>query len=199
LNQPAAPDDPLPAPAPIYTIGYGSRTMDEFLSVLAANAIEYLIDIRSSPYSRFKPEFSRRELELRLKERGIRYLYLGDQLGGQPADRTCYVGDKVVYQLLAEKPYYQEGIRRVRNAFERQLHVALMCSEGKPTSCHRSKLIGQTLVNLDVPVSHIDENGQLRSQAEVEAELTGGQLGLFEENTFTSRRRHPVKGEDDGA
>ena len=37
--------------------------MEDFVRVLKAHGIEYLIDIRSAPYSRFKPEFSKNELE----------------------------------------------------------------------------------------------------------------------------------------
>ena len=48
---------------PVHTIGYGARTLDEFVSVLETHEIGYLIDVRSAPYSRFKPKFSRNALE----------------------------------------------------------------------------------------------------------------------------------------
>ena len=48
---------------PVHTIGYGSQTLDDFVPVLTAHGIAYLIDVRSAPYSRFKPEFSRNALE----------------------------------------------------------------------------------------------------------------------------------------
>ncbi len=66
-----------------------------------------------------------------------------------------------------------------------------MCSEGKPEECHRSKLIGVTLTDGEIPVIHIDENDALRSQAEIIDRLTGGQLSLFGEPTFRSRKRYP--------
>ena len=147
---------------PIYTIGYGSRSMEDFLAVLKAHAIGYLIDLRSMPYSRYRPEFSKGPLENELRLHGIRYVYMGDKLGGQPADRTCYVDDKVVYELVRQKAFYREGIRRLFKAYRQQLKVVLMCSEGKPETCHRSKLIGESLAELGVPVLHIDENDNLR-------------------------------------
>ena len=68
-------------------------------------------------------------------------------LGGQPDDRECYdEDDKVDYDKIRDKPFYQEGIGRLRQVWQNQLRVVLMCSEGKPEMCHRSKLIGQTLV-----------------------------------------------------
>jgi uncharacterized protein (DUF488 family) len=178
--------------APIYTIGYGSRTMEEFVALLKAYDIAFLIDVRSAPYSRFKPEFSREALASHLRAQGLRYIYLGHELGGQPADRDCYVDDRVVYARVAQKEYYREGIRRLRGAFEKGLHVALMCSEGRPGACHRSKLIGQTLAEQAIPVRHIDENGELRTQEEVLLELADGQLSLFDEAPahLTSRKRY---------
>src|SRR5436305_1865216 len=75
---------------PIRTIGYGARSVDEFVSELAAGRAEYLVDVRSAPYSRFKPEFSRKSLAARLEREGVRYVFMGDTLGGRPDDPDCY-------------------------------------------------------------------------------------------------------------
>ncbi len=182
----------------IYTIGYGSRSLDDFVSVLKAHEIGYLIDVRSAPYSRFKPEFSKDALEGYLREHGIRYVYLGDKLGGQPDDLTCYADGKVVYDEVRRRAFFREGLARVEAAFRRRVRVVLMCSEGKPEQCHRSKLIGQALAEQGIPVSHIDENDELVPQADVIYELTDGQLSLFGDLGFTSRKRYR-KGEADDA
>ncbi|RME45471.1 MAG: DUF488 domain-containing protein [Chloroflexi bacterium] len=179
---------------PIFTIGYGARTLDEFIAILKRHGIDFLIDIRSAPYSRYKPEFSRLPLEEALRRRGIRYIYMGDTLGGQPDDRDCYVNGKVSYERIKEKPFFQQGISRIRMAFERQQRVVLMCSEGKPENCHRSKLIGVVLDELGIPVVHIDENDKLTPQEKIIHRLTRGQLELFGESpTFTSRKRYEKK------
>ena len=175
---------------PIYTIGYGARSLDEFLALLDANRIEYLIDVRTAPYSRYKPEFSKEALEASLKAHGFRYLYLGDSLGGRPDDPTCYVDGKVDYGRVGERPFYQGGIARLQGAFAQGRRVVLMCSEGRPEECHRSKLIGATLAGLGIPVAHIDENGELCTQAQVQERLDGPQLGLFDEPLRTSRKRY---------
>src|SRR5215471_13500970 len=84
----------------MHTIGYGARTVEQLIAALQANRIEYLIDVRSSPYSKFKPEFSREPLEAALKARGIRYVFMGDTLGGQPRDADCYTDGKVDYDKV---------------------------------------------------------------------------------------------------
>jgi uncharacterized protein (DUF488 family) len=175
----------------IYTIGYGSREIAAFITALKAHEIGYLIDVRSAPYSKFKPEFSRNALEAALKERSIRYIFMGDQLGGQPKDEGCYdAAGKVIYERVAEKDFFQAGITRLEKAFRQGLRLVLMCSEGKPEMCHRSKLIGATLEEMGIPVLHIDEEDQLQTQADVVFELTDGQLSLFGEPEFTSRKRY---------
>lgn len=181
---------PLGPVAPVFTIGYGARSVDALIAVLRAHQIGFLVDVRSAPYSRFKPEFSKEALERALKQQGIRYVYLGDALGGRPADPDCYVDDKVDYERVKGNAFYQAGIERVQAAWQRGLRFVLLCSEGKPEQCHRSKLIGETLAGLGIPVLHIDEQDQLRSQEEVIQRLTGGQLSLFGDLEFTSRRRY---------
>ena len=182
---------------PIYTIGYGSRSIEQFVEVLQRYDIAYLVDVRSTPYSRYKPEFSKAALADELQRHGIRYLFMGDTLGGHPDDENCY-DEKggVDYEMVKATPLYADGIHRLQTAFSQQQCVALMCSEGKPEECHRSKLIGATLTDGEIPVIHIDENDAPQPQAEIINRLTGGQLSLFGEPTFRSRKRYP-RGEDE--
>lgn len=172
----------------IYTIGYGSRSVEELIRLLQRCHVEYIIDIRSQPYSRFKPEFTKDALQERLEGAGIHYVFMGDTLGGRPTDKSCYVNGKVDYAALRTKPYYQDGIKRLHTALEKNLTIALMCSEGRPQECHRSKLIGETLIEQSVEVKHIDENGYTKTQEEVITELTHGQQTLFDID-YTSRNR----------
>lgn len=185
---------------PIFTIGYGAREIDEFIQVLQTIGIVYLVDVRSRPYSRYKPDFSKTTLENHLRQHDIRYVFMGDTLGGQPDDPECYTDGKVDYEKCRKKPFFREGIGRLRRAWEQQLPVAIMCSEGKPEQCHRSKLITPALINEGMGVTHIDENGQPITQEEVMHRLTGGQPSLFGD-TFhqqTSRKRYRPGDEEEG-
>ena len=175
---------------PLYTVGYGSRTIEEFVTLLNTHHLAYVIDVRTAPYSRFKPEFSKEAFEAALKARGMRYLFLGNELGGQPKDPACYTDGKVDYAKLRARPFFQAGLERLKNAYRQQLRVALVCSEGRPEQCHRTKLIGEALAADGIPVCHIDEDGQLRTQTEVIDRLTGGQLDLFGQPAFTSRKHY---------
>lgn len=173
----------------IYTIGYGARSLDEVVATLRRYGIEYLVDVRSQPYSRHKPEFTKEALEREVRAGGLRYVFMGDTLGGRPKDPQYYAGDRVNYPKLREAPFYKEGIARLQTALGKGLALALMCSEGKPHECHRSKLIGSTLEAMGIEVRHIDENGELKTQAEALEAATRGQLSFFEDNPGTSTSR----------
>jgi len=183
---------------PIYTIGYGARTIEQLVALLKEQGIDYLIDVRSRPYSRYKPEFSKGSLEAYLKAHGVRYVFMGDTLGGQPEDPDCKDDEgKVLYEKVKEKAFYQEGIGRLQQVWAQQLTVALMCSEGKPEGCHRSKLIGATLAELNIDVAHIDEEGQSLTQEEVMLRTSGGQLDFGADfRQHTSRKRYPQDSEE---
>ena len=176
---------------PIFTIGYGSRSIEQFIDVLKVHQIAYLIDVRSAPYSRYKPEFSKEALDAELGRHGIRYVYMGDTLGGHPDNKECYDSNgKVDYDRVKKTENYQVGINRLQKAVAQKQCVALMCSEGKPENCHRSKLIGETLEKRNVPITHIDENNEPQSQMHIIDRLTGGQMPLFGEDEFQSRKRY---------
>jgi|GEM_PF-107630 len=177
---------------PILTIGYGSRTFDEVSTLLSQQRVEYLIDVRSSPYSRFNLDFVRERLQTLLRDRGVRYVYMGDSLGGRPSDPECYRDGRVDYGVVARKSFYLDGIDRIKTAYERGFRVVLMCSEGKPHECHRAKLIGETLTDLGIEVTHIDENGRLKSQDHV-ITLAEPQRVMFDNGwSYTSRKQYSV-------
>ncbi len=175
-------------------VGRGQRAAQAHRLVVAAGALP------AGPLGggdQVEPEFARKALENALHGAGIRYVYMGNVLGGQPDDRSCYdAAGKVLYDRVQETAAYRQGIDRVRKAFDQGLRVALMCSEGKPELCHRSKLIGETLARLGLPVQHIDENDALESQEAVRDRLTAGQLSLWDDYGFTSRKRYNEEAED---
>lgn len=164
---------------PIYTIGYGTREIAQLLAILRTHEIAYLLDVRSQPYSRYKPDFSQDALIRHLAAAGIRYVFMGDALGGKPEDPNCYTNGQVDYDKIAQQPFYQAGIRRLKAAYEQQQRVVLLCSEGKPEQCHRALLIGRSLAASGIALAHIDEQDRLLSQAAVLARLHGDQLPLL--------------------
>lgn len=178
----------------IYSIGHGNKKIEDFINELKSFNIHFLLDIRSKPYSKWNPQFNQAPLKIELEKNEITYVFVGDVLGGLPDDKSCYNYDgKVVYDLIKEKDFFKEGLKRLTTANEKKINLAIMCSESKPEECHRSKLIGQELLKKDVALKHIISNKKIKSQQDVMNELTKGTgiVDLFgQEIDFTSRKSY---------
>ena len=154
----------------ILTIGHSTLSLDAFLSALPANGVSAVADVRSAPYSRFNPAFNRDPLSRELKARGIRYVFLGKELGGRPADPACYENSRASYSRMAQTDVFKAGLSRVIQG-SMSHRIALMYSEGEPLNCHRTLLIARALAERGVAIAHIERNGQSASQTEIEARL----------------------------
>ena len=147
--------------SPVYTIGHSNHSPEAFLTLLRKHAVDEVVDVRSSPASRYNPQFNHGVLSDALERAGIDYVFLGGELGGRPADRSCYDEDgRVSYPRLAETEPFDDGIGRVvRAADERR--VAVMCSEKDPQDCHRALLIAGALEERGVAAEHILADGSI--------------------------------------
>ena len=168
----------------IYTIGHSNVTADTIIDLLNEHGIGMLVDVRSSPYSRYSPQFNREQLARALDKAGIEYAFAGAHLGGRPKDPTCYKDGTlpegkadflslVDYGEVAKRRWFQDAITRLLE-LAGEHRTAIMCSEEDPDHCHRHYLIAQTLLEMDVTVLHIRGDGSLEA-AKPEAQ----QLSLF--------------------
>lgn len=149
----------------IFTIGYGNRKIEDFIAILQEHNIKYLIDVRTSPYSKWNEAFSQEQLKAHLKSKGLIYVYMGETLGGRPSYPSCYDREgNVDYKAIQGTQFFFKGISRLKKIENQKLKVALMCSEINPVQCHRSKLIGDYLHAIEIPVGHIDQRNKVRSQ-----------------------------------
>jgi uncharacterized protein (DUF488 family) len=175
----------------IYSIGHGRKKLDEFIELLKKYKIDFLFDVRSSPMSKYNFQFNKTWLEHDLPKVDIEYKFVGDNLGGLPKDKSCYTNGKVDYSKIRNKTFFKEGIKELVEANNKELRIALMCSESKPEECHRSKLIGQELLKFNISLKHITSN-TIKEQIRVINELTKGKGkdDLFGENDFNSRNTY---------
>ena len=163
----------------IFTIGYGGRATDDFLALLAKFRIDTLVDVRSQPYSKFNADFRRSTLSRILARAGVDYVFMGDALGGRPADEDCFVDGKLDAERCESRDWYQRGIAELK-AMARDTRLAIMCSEKNPAHCHRSYVVGATIAkDASFAVVHIDRLGQPKAQAVLEAEIKPRQLDML--------------------
>ena len=127
----------------IFTIGYESTTMDEFLAALKGAGVERLIDVRALPLSR-RPGFSKSPLRAALEEVGIEYVHLkalGTPAEGRSAARAGRRAElERVYAGQLELP---EAVVQAAQMIELavQKRSALLCFEREPAHCHRTLLL----------------------------------------------------------
>ena len=161
----------------LYSIGHGQKPIEEFYEELTSFGIQYIIDVRSSPFSKWAPQYNQREIAHFLRSNGIVYAYMGNTIGGRPINDYCYDSEgHFDYEKMAQEPSFKEGLLRLVKANEQQLNVAVMCSESDPSQCHRSKLIGRELYeNYHINMKHIILPGEFIDEVHVIMELTKGQ------------------------
>lgn len=175
----------------LYSIGHGNKNIKDFIDELLFFDISYLIDVRSRPYSKseFIQQFNQDALSKSLSNINIKYLFMGNELGGLPKDDSCCTNGHVDYSKLKENTLFKGGLKRLINANNKHLKVALMCSESNPVECHRAKLIGEELTKKGIYLKHIVKNKEILSQRKVmEYVFPNGKNDLFGEIPLVSRR-----------
>jgi uncharacterized protein (DUF488 family) len=152
---------------PIYTIGYGNRPITDFLDLLKRYAVEYLVDSRSIPYSRFRPDYRKKALAEHLNGAGIGYLWLGEALGGKLLDAQYLVNGRLDLERFAEREDVRAALERIEDGFRQGHRLALMCAELRPENCHRAWMLAPLLLARGLEVLHIDEKGGMKTQSDL--------------------------------
>jgi uncharacterized protein (DUF488 family) len=177
-----------PRPRRLLTVGHSSHPLDRFLALLHGHGVEVLIDVRSSPYSRFAPQYNREAMKAALARQGIRYGFLGRELGGRPEGERFYDDEgHVLYGRVAASPLFAAGLARLERGLDRYC-VAIMCSEEDPTHCHRRLLVTRVLLDREVDVVHVRGDGRVQRDGELGAFGQGDIFNGFEENAWRSTR-----------
>jgi uncharacterized protein (DUF488 family) len=169
----------------LFTVGHSSLDFELFARLLADRRIDLLVDVRSRPHSSRFPQFSMPGLEHLLKEQGVRYLFLGEELGGRPDDPEAYRPDGLVDYRARRRSYaFQSGLERV--FCETKEHtLALMCAEEDPLECHRFLMICPELVALGILPLHIRKGSKIETQEAAENRLLALRgLGAVADNTL---------------
>ncbi len=152
-----------------FTIGHSSHAPAHFVGLLQQHGVQVVVDTRSSPYSRYTPQFDREALRDLLAQAAIKYLYMGDVVGGRPRDEACYDGEgHVLYGRVAQQPEFQAAIARLQQGAD-DFRVALLCSEEDPAHCHRRLLISRVLMGEGAKITHIRGDGTTETDDEVAA------------------------------
>jgi len=154
----------------LYTIGYASFSIGNFIDTLKKYEVTAVADVRSAPYSKFKPEFKKDNLNKALNDNSISYIFLGKLIGARVEDLSCYIDGKLKYSLLIKSDNFKTGISSILNGMK-NYRIALMCAEKDPINCHRTFLVCRTLRSSPVRILHILDDGSLEEHSVTEKRL----------------------------
>lgn len=154
----------------LFTIGRSNHPIEAFIELLCRHSVTAVGDVRSHPYSRYVPQYSREPLKVSLSQVGIAYVFLGKELGARSEDPACYKQGKVQYDCLANQPQFAEGVKRVIEGM-RKHSIALLCAEKDPLDCHRTLLVARKLHEAGLEIAHIHADGSLEDHKTLESRL----------------------------
>lgn len=177
--------------ASLLTVGHSTHPIEHFLGLLAQHNVTAIADVRSVPASRFTPQFNRTALKRSLAEIGVKYVFLGQELGARSDDRSCYINGQVQYGRLAQTIPFAEGIGRLLKGTETE-RIAIMCAEQEPLDCHRTVLVSRVLVDRGASVSHIHGDGRLEDHEDAILRLMSG-FSLDQDDLFHTREELMVE------
>lgn len=146
----------------VFTVGHSNHPISKFLELLRQHAVTTIADVRSAPYSQFAPQFNKDPLRKTLKSEGIKYAFLGRELGARSTDPACYENGRVRYDRVAQTDLFQVGIDRLVSGSASE-SIAVLCTEKDPLDCHRTLLVARALVGRNIAVDHILADGSVES------------------------------------
>jgi uncharacterized protein (DUF488 family) len=142
------------------------------VELLREHDIAIVADVRSSPYSRYVPQYNIDALRKALAQQNIQYVYLGKELGGHPDVPSLY-DEKgyALYDRFVTMDFFQRGIVRLLNLLKDDVNVVLLCSEENPNECHRRLLITWYLYqHRRIDSVHIRADGSTQRESELQSD-----------------------------
>ncbi len=171
----------------IYTIGYTSFSIDDFLLQLKLYNIHCLIDVRSNPVaSEYYQIYSKNTLEPILNKNKIYYRNYAREFGARQTDLLFYSNNQLDFQKFVNSQNFIDGVEKIKKGMALGYNFVLMCAEKDPINCHRAIMVGKGLRDQGLSVNHILSDKSIITQNDIETRLLNlyfpnrSQLSLFE-------------------
>ena len=157
----------------LYTIGHSIYEINTFVALLNKNNIDTIVDVRSTPYSKFASQYNKDSIKKYLKENNIAYIFMGDLLGARYDDKkVLFDNGSVNFKKVQKSINFQKGIKRLEKGVSKGYTISLMCSEKEAFDCHRFGLISEYINKylIDIEIKHIYPD-EVLSQEKLENKL----------------------------
>lgn len=168
----------------VYTIGHSNYEIKEFIDILIKNKIDCLVDVRTTPYSKYTPQFNKETLYTFLKYKKIKYIHMGKEFGARRNKIELYSREGYLdFEKVKKDNEFLRGVKRIKEGCTLGFNIVLMCTEKDPLDCHRGILVAKGLQDNGITVNHIKDNGNIETHKELENRLLD--LYYFNRNQIT--------------
>ncbi|MFV0344781.1 MAG: DUF488 family protein [Bacteroidales bacterium] len=124
----------------LYSIGHGNKDIDTFINELKHFEIDYLIDIRSNPHSKYNPQFNQKEADTQQGKSKRERSSLGKVF-------TITYKDRILSKFNFDN--FIDKLDRIGAS-----RVVLFCVEEKAEACHRS-IVADKLQQFGYKITHL--------------------------------------------
>ncbi|MCC8107241.1 MAG: DUF488 domain-containing protein [Clostridiales bacterium] len=171
----------------LFTVGHSVHKPDFFADLLNQYHINYLLDVRSTPYSRYAEWYNRENLSVWLKNLDIHYSFMGKYFGARQPEAELYSPEGYLdFEKVTASERFRIGLENVKKGLAQGNRIAFMCTEKDPIDCHRAIMVARAFELKGMEVEHILPDGSLQSQNELGQRLLQryfpdrNQLSLFD-------------------
>lgn len=156
----------------IYTIGHSTFPIENLIKRIRLHNVNCIVDVRSTPYSKFAPQYNSLELKKLLNKIGMQYIFMGKEFGARQTDKSFFTEEGYLdFEKFSKSVIFKRGIERINNGIAKGYSIALMCTEKDPIDCHRNILVAKELHRLNFIIKNILEDGSIELQSEIEQRL----------------------------
>lgn len=176
----------------LFTIGHSQYHTNYFISLLNKYGIDYVLDVRSTPYSNYAQQYNKENICNELSATNIIYSFMGKYFGARPQNIELYTKEGFLdFESVRETQEFNKGIQNVILGLSQGYKIALMCTEKDPMDCHRAILVARAFEPYGIYAKHILPDGRILTQQQLNEQLLQKyfpdrkQLSLF---TYTKQK-----------
>ncbi len=127
----------------LYTVGHSTFPADHFIELLNTFDVQYVLDVRSTPFSKYASQYNTDTLEKLLNKNNIKYFRMGSYFGARQTDPEYYHEDGYLdFELYRNSDRFKKGMESVKKGLN-DYNIALMCTEKHPIDCHRAIMVAR--------------------------------------------------------
>lgn len=176
----------------LYSVGHSQHDLSYFFELLALKDIDYVLDVRSTPYAQYASDYNRENIKFSLECKGIHYAFMGNYFGARSHDSALYGSDGILdFSRVVNSKNFRIGYDCVIRGMNKGHKIAFMCTEKDPLECHRAIMVTNAFYRAGYKIEHIMADKNVQTQEDIDRRLLEtyypdrGQMSLFEDVTLS--------------